>query len=87
MLSVLRLPGRALLLLELDAPVPVDGLVEGMNVDLEVAGGVHRRAQVKSLGVASSTPEHAHVVVTTEAEGEEPVQLLQFEPVEAADSA
>jgi hypothetical protein len=82
-LSVLRLPGRALLLLELDAPVPVDGLVEGMSVELELAGGVHRRAQVKSLGFASSTPEHAHVVVTTEAEGEEPVQLLQFEPADA----
>jgi hypothetical protein len=82
-LSVLRLPGRALLLLELDAPVPVDGLIEGMSVGLELDGGARRQAQVKSLGFASSTPEHAHVVVTTEAEGEEPVRLLEFEPAEA----
>jgi hypothetical protein len=81
-LSVLRLPGRALLLLELDAPVPVDGLLEGMTVDLELTGGQRRQAQVKSLGFASSTPEHAHVVVNTEAEGEEPVTLLEFEEAE-----
>jgi hypothetical protein len=78
-LSVLRLPSRALLLLELDAPVPVDGLLEGMTVELEVAGGRRRQAQVKSLGFASSTPEHAHVVVSAEAEAEEPVELLEFE--------
>jgi len=63
--------------------VPVDGLLEGMSVELELRGGLRRQAQVKSLGFASSTPEHAHVVVNSEAEGEEPVELLEFEEAPA----
>ena len=39
-----------------------------------------REAVVKSLGFASSTPDHAHVVVTTEAEGEEPIEAVVLEP-------
>jgi hypothetical protein len=78
-LEVLALPGRALTLLELDHPVPVPGLTEGMTIELELEDGRQREAVIKSLGFASSTPDHAHIVISQGPEGPLPVASVQFE--------
>ncbi len=82
-LDVFPLPGRALLLLELDAPAPVVGLNAGMTVELQLPDGRHRQAVVKSLGFLSSTPDHAHIVVTAGTDGPEIIQYLGFIPTTA----
>ena len=54
---------RGVVVLELDTPSPVSGIVMGTNVDLVWKDGARETVVVKSLGFASSTPEHAHIIV------------------------
>lgn len=61
---------RGVVVLELDAPTPVDGIVIGMSVDLVWKDGSRERVLVKSLGFASSTPEHAHIIVSAPVKGD-----------------
>lgn len=53
-----------LAVLELDAPDPLTELSAGIAVSLIFQDGSREIVELKSLGFASSTPEHAHVVVT-----------------------
>lgn len=53
-----------LAVLELDAPNPLSGLITGARVNLVFQDGSRETVELKSLGFASSTPDHAHVVVT-----------------------
>lgn len=53
-----------LAVLELDAPNPLLGLSAGASVQLVFQDGSRETVELKSLGFASSTPDHAHVVVT-----------------------
>lgn len=55
---------RGVVVLELDTPSPVSGIVMGTNVDLVWKDGAREAVLVKSLGFASSTPEHAHIIVS-----------------------
>lgn len=50
-----------------------------MTIDLELEDGGHRQATIKSLGFASSTPDHAHIVISQGPEGALPVASVQFE--------
>ncbi|MCS6898884.1 MAG: hypothetical protein RMJ98_04095 [Myxococcales bacterium] len=53
-----------LAVLELDAPSPLIGLTTGTRVHLVFQDGSREAVELKSLGFASSTPDHAHVIVT-----------------------
>jgi hypothetical protein len=53
-----------LAVLELDAPNPLPGLLVGSRVEVVFRDGSRERVELKSLGFASSTPDHAHVVVS-----------------------
>ncbi len=53
-----------LAVLELDAPNPLSGLSAGVRVQLVFQDGSRETVELKSLGFASSTPDHAHVVVS-----------------------
>lgn len=54
---------RGVVVLELDTPSPLIGVAMGMSVDLVWKDGSRERVTVKSLGFASSTPDHAHIIV------------------------
>lgn len=53
-----------LAVLELDAPSPLLGFSVGVELTLEFDDGTREQVELKSLGFASSTPDHAHIVVT-----------------------
>jgi hypothetical protein len=55
---------RGVVVLELDAPSPLEGIAVGMRAQLVFGDGARERVEVKGLGFASSTPEHAHLIVT-----------------------
>lgn len=53
-----------LAVLELDAPNPMLGIAVGTMVTVVFRDGSRETVELKSLGFASSTPDHAHIVVT-----------------------
>ena len=64
-LDVAPLARRNVLVLELDTPNPILGVAMGMAVDLVFKDGRKERLTLKGLGFASSTPDHAHVIVSS----------------------
>ena len=55
---------RSVIVLELDAPSPLLGVADGMPMELIFQDGGRWPVQLKSVGFASSTPDHAHVIVS-----------------------
>jgi 4-hydroxy-tetrahydrodipicolinate synthase len=53
-----------LAVLELDAPNPMLGIAVGTMLTVVFRDGSRETIELKSLGFASSTPDHAHIVVT-----------------------
>lgn len=54
---------RGVIVLELDHPSPVVGIAIGMQVELIFKDAGRERVELKGLGFASSTPDHAHIIV------------------------
>ena len=54
---------RGVVVLELDHPSPVIGIAIGMQVELFFEDGTSEPVELKGLGFASSTPDHAHIIV------------------------
>lgn len=63
-LDTATLQRRSVVVLELDAPSPLPGVAPGMPIDLIYADGARERVELKSVGFASSTPDHAHVIIS-----------------------
>ncbi len=63
-LDTAPLSRKGVLVLELDAPSPLLGVAIGMPVDLVFKDASRERVELKGLGFASSTPDHAHIIVT-----------------------
>ena len=71
---------RSVVVLELDAPSPLFGLVEGMPMDLVFDDGSRAPVRLRSIGFASSTPDHAHVIVTLPPRDDAPaIARIEFE--------
>jgi hypothetical protein len=54
---------RGVVVLELDAPAPLVGVQIGAEVVLTFEDGGRESVALKGLGFASSTPDHAHIIV------------------------
>ncbi|GAC1362121.1 MAG: hypothetical protein NVSMB47_14260 [Polyangiales bacterium] len=63
-LDAAPLARRNVVVLELDTPNPVTGIFVGMPIELVFRDESRVRVELKGLGFASSTPDHAHVIVT-----------------------
>ena len=63
-LDTAPLSRKGVLVLELDAPSPLLGVAIGMPIDLVFKDASRERLELKGLGFASSTPDHAHIIVT-----------------------
>lgn len=63
-LDAAPLARRGVLVLELDTPNPITGIAIGMPVDLVFRDASRQRLTLKGLGFASSTPDHAHIIVS-----------------------
>ena len=63
-LDTAPLARKGVVVLELDAPSPLLGVAIGMAVDLVFRDGARERVELKGLGFASSTPDHAHIIVS-----------------------
>ena len=63
-LDAASLVRRNVLVLELDTPNPITGIAIGMPIDLVFRNGNKERLLLKGLGFASSTPDHAHIIVS-----------------------
>ncbi len=55
---------RGVIVLELDTPSPILGVAIGMNAEIVWKDGHRETVTVKGLGFASSTPDHAHLIVS-----------------------
>lgn len=55
---------RGVVVLELDTPSPLVGVAIGMGAEIVWKDGSREKVEVKGLGFASSTPEHAHLIVS-----------------------
>jgi hypothetical protein len=72
---------RGVVVLELDTPSPLVGVAIGMNADIVWKDGGRERVSVKGLGFASSTPDHAHIIVTAPKRHDfEAVEKIEIEP-------
>lgn len=72
---------RGVVVLELDTPSPLVGVAIGMNADIVWKDGGREKVSVKGLGFASSTPEHAHIIVTAPSRHDfEAVERIEIEP-------
>jgi hypothetical protein len=72
---------RGVVVLELDTPSPLVGVAIGMNADIVWKDGGRERVSVKGLGFASSTPDHAHIIVTAPKRHDfETVEKIEIEP-------
>ena len=68
-------------MLELDHPSPVVGIAIGMQVEMIWKDGGRERVELKGLGFASSTPDHAHVIVGAPKRADvEGVERIEVEP-------
>ncbi len=54
---------RGVIVLELDHPSPVVGIAIGMTIEIVWKDGGREKVELKGLGFASSTPDHAHIIV------------------------
>ena len=55
---------RGVIVLELDTPSPLLGVAIGMTAHVVWKDGSREAVTVKGLGFASSTPDHAHIIVS-----------------------
>jgi hypothetical protein len=79
-LDAATLTRRSVVVLELDVPTPVFGIVVGMPMDLVLRDGSRTRVELKSIGFASSTPEHAHIIVNLPPHAEvSQIERVEFE--------
>jgi len=62
-LDAAALARRNVVVLELDTPNPITGIAIGMRVALVFKDGTRVSTELKGLGFASSTPDHAHIIV------------------------
>ena len=58
---------RGVVVLELDTPSPLIGITVGTRVTMVWRYRSRATVDVKSLGFASSTPDHAHIIVSAPA--------------------
>ena len=63
-LDAAPLARRGVLVLELDTPNPITGIAIGMSIDLVLRDTKRTTLILKGLGFASSTPDHAHIIVS-----------------------
>lgn len=81
-LDAATLQRRSVIVLELDAPSPLVGVADGMPMELIFEDGARATVELKSVGFASSTPDHAHVIVSLPArEGTSAITAIEFEEV------
>ena len=64
-LDAAALARRNVVVLELDTPNPMTGIAIGMPIVLVLRDGSKTRLELKGLGFASSTPDHAHIIVSS----------------------
>ena len=64
-LDAASLARRNVVVLELDTPNPITGIAIGMTVTLVTRDGSKTKLELKGLGFASSTPDHAHIIVSS----------------------
>ncbi|GAC1351708.1 MAG: hypothetical protein NVSMB1_07350 [Polyangiales bacterium] len=69
---------RAVVVLELDTPSPLIGAAIGMRIVLVFRDGTRESVDLKGLGFASSTPDHAHVIIAAPKR----VELSSLESIE-----
>jgi len=63
-LDAAALARRNVVVLELDTPNPMTGVAIGMPITLVFRDGARVKLELKGLGFASSTPDHAHIIVS-----------------------
>ncbi len=81
-LDAATLQRRSVIVLELDAPSPLLGVADGMSMDLIFQDGGRATVALKSVGFASSTPDHAHVIVSLPArEDTNTIAAIEFEEI------
>lgn len=72
---------RGVIVLELDTPSPILGVAIGMSASIVWKDGSRETVTVKGLGFASSTPDHAHLIVSApKGENFAEVERLEIEP-------
>ncbi|MBI2389419.1 MAG: hypothetical protein HYV09_07465 [Deltaproteobacteria bacterium] len=72
---------RGVVVLELDTPSPLLGVAIGMFAEIVWKDGGRERVDIKGLGFASSTPEHAHLIVGAPKRGEfQEIERIEIEP-------
>ncbi len=72
---------RGVVVLELDTPSPLVGVAIGMSADIVWKDGGREKVSVKGLGFASSTPDHAHIIVTAPSRHDfESLERIEIEP-------
>lgn len=72
---------RGVIVLELDTPSPILGVAIGMSAQMVWKDGSRETVTVKGLGFASSTPDHAHLIVSApERDNFDEVERLEIEP-------
>lgn len=72
---------RGVIVLELDTPSPIVGVAIAMKGSLVWKDGDRHPVEVKGLGFASSTPDHAHLIVTAPTRHDfENVDRIELEP-------
>jgi hypothetical protein len=87
-LDAAPLQRRSVIVLELDAPSPLVGVAPGMPIELLFADGTRERVELKSVGFASSTPDHAHVIINVPSRENAPaIESIELEELPAAPPA
>ena len=69
-LDAAPLTRRGVVVLELDEPAPIVGIEVGKQVLLHFADDSREEVTLKGLGFASSTPDHAHIIVSAPSRGD-----------------
>ncbi|MBL8716627.1 MAG: hypothetical protein JNL79_11560 [Myxococcales bacterium] len=72
---------RGVIVLELDHPSPVVGIAIGMTIEIVWKDGGREKVELKGLGFASSTPDHAHIIVSAPKRADfESVERIEVDP-------
>jgi len=72
---------RGVIVLELDHPSPVVGIAIGMAIEIVWKDGGREKVELKGLGFASSTPDHAHIIVGAPKRADfESVERIEVDP-------
>ena len=69
-----------LVVFELDAPSPLLNLSIGAKLDVLFRDGSRETVELKSLGFASSTPDHAHIIVTMTTHDPTTAEKVEIQP-------